>query len=367
MVVELVLEEGFATGIDDPSACSDAEIQNGGLTKCRVARSRRFEFPCYSGEPDPKITTPGAETLSAGYYHVESTLYPNPPRHRLKSDPDCPRSLSLGEGLPLPPSPLDGSVDCPMYPSTWRVDETGKTLWWAHFNWQQDDLASVCASYGPDAKMVLELASASNDLATSLPTCNNVDIMGGGTHACAVAKSWRVEAECTRGDLLFESPATSLVGFASYYHIESAQVPDSARRLIDAQSPCVRDARPGTGPVLSASAMAAGPRYPDTIDAGFSYEDEKLFEPAANGQPCRTDSDCPRPWVQICFIDTALTTCPDTAIGRCIANLPSNCVMYAGCGCAHFYATTCASAPGFRCGHLAGCSACSLTADAGMY
>ena len=366
MVVELVLAEGFTTSIDDPPTCSDAEIQNGGPTKCMVARSHRFEFWCTSVKPYPDLTT-AEKTLVAGYYHVESTLYPNPPRHRLKSDSDCPRSLSLDEGLPLPPTPLDGSVGCPMVPSTWRVDEAGRILWWAHFNWQQDDLASVCASYGPDAKMVLELVGASNDLSTNLPTCSNTDVMGGGTQACAVANSWRVETECTRGDILFESPATTLGSLTGYYHIESAKVPDSARRLIDSQSPCVRDARPGTGPVLSAGALAAGPPYSDAVDAGFSYGYEKQIEPAANGQPCRRNSDCPRPQEQICFIDAALTACPDTPVGRCVANLQSNCILYQGCACARFYGTTCASVPGFKCGHLDGCSECSLTADAGLY
>jgi hypothetical protein len=367
MVVELVLAEGFSTSMSDPRTCSDAEIQNGGLTKCMVAKSNRFEFGCTAGGPysNPNLTTMGA-TLLAGYYHVESTLYPNPPRHQLKSDPDCPRSLSLGEGLPLPPSPLDGAVGCPMVPSTWRVDEAGRTLWWAHFNWQQDDLASVCASYGPGAKMVLELVGAANDQAASLPTCSNAEVMGGGTQVCAVANSWRVETECTKGDILFESPATTLGSPTGYYHIESSLVPDSARRFVDAQSPCVRDARPGTGPVLSASALAAGPQYPAAVDAS-PYGFEKLTEPAANGQPCRVNSDCPRsPMQQICFIDTELTACPDTPIGRCVANFESNCILYKGCACARFYGTTCASAPGFRCGHLDGCSACSLSAAAGL-
>ena len=358
MVVELILAEGYQSSTDDPPACSEADIQNGGLTKCMVAESRRFEFWCNSGMSYSDLVTMG-KTLTAGYYHVESTLYPNPPRHRLKSDPECPRSLSLGEGLPLPPPPLDGSVGCPAYPNTWRVDEVGRTLWWSHFNWQQDDLASVCASYGPDAKMVLELVGASNDLATSLPTCSSMDVMGGGTRVCAVANSWRVETECTRGDLLFESPSTTLGSPMGYYHIESAQVPDSPRRFVNAQSPCVRDTRPGTGPVLSASALAVSLRYPEGVDAG-SYEYNQLLEPAANGQPCRIDSDCPRPSQQICFIDAALMACPETPVGRCVANFQSNCILIRGCGCARFYGATCATAPGFKCGHLAGCSACSL-------
>jgi hypothetical protein len=365
MVVELVLEEGYATSSDDPPPCSEAEIQNGGLSKCMVAQSRRFEFWCGSGKPYPELATM-EKTLSAGYYHIESTLYPNPPRHKLKSDPDCPRSLTLGDGLPLPPAPLDGGVGCPTYPNTWRVDEAGRTLWWSHFNWQQDDLASVCASYGPNAKMVLELVGATNDLATSLPTCSNAEVLGGGTQVCAVANSWRVETECTRGDLLFESPATTLGISTGYYHIESAQVPDSARRFVSSQSPCVRDGRPGTGPVLSASALAISLRYPEGVDAG-SYDFNNLTEPAANGQPCRIDSDCPRPSGQICFIDAALTACPTEPIGRCVANFRSNCILYKGCGCARFYGTTCASAPGLQCGHLSGCSACSLSADAGPH
>ena len=353
MVVELSLP--MYSFIGSGPACSGGEILNGGSRACAVQGAFRFETPCTSGAA--QFAVPG-DTMDVGYYHIESQEIPGAPRRLLGQDADCPRALYPSRGLGFVPSAPDSSVpSCPMYPSTSRVDSTGNMVWWWHFGWQQSDLASVCASYGPDAKMVLELGGEKDPPATSLPECTNSEVMGGGAHACTILGRWRVEADCTAGDLLFELPIQAGSG---YYHVESAQVPDAARRFVVSDATCPRDLRPSTGPVLGAEALAAGvpiSNYPES-----NYSIGRLDEPAANGQPCHTNGDCPRPDDQRCFIDAAISDCESAPAGRCVYHRTSNCIIWPGCVCLSFYGTICGSYPGTNCGYLSsatsGCAAC---------
>jgi len=368
MVVEVLLSDFAIYSSDDPPACTGSEIESGGSRVCGIPGSFRFEFPCSQGSGHFETQSPN---FQAAYAHVESALFANPPRQVLRPAVDCPRLLLPSTDVALPPPTFDGGVDaCPGYPPTWRLDDSGTTLWWSHFSWAQDDLASVCASYGADAKMVLELTRATNPPAPHLPPCTNSEVMGGGTRACAIADAWRIEAPCTAGELLFESSVTALGSIESYYHVESAQVPDAPRRLVAGDATCVREIRPGTGPVLSPGDLAAWSERAALPDGSVGDAMSLLLEPAANGQACRFDGDCPRPNSQICFVDSMTPTCPDQPVGRCVPNLASNCILYQGCACALFFTTTCTTAPGYKCGHLGDssnrCSACILTTDAGM-
>jgi hypothetical protein len=98
----------------------------------------------------------------------------------------------------------DGRSSCP-YPDDTRVDNNGNTLWWWRFDWQQADLASLCASHGADAKMVIEHRMQGPGIASALPACTNSEVMGYGDHACAMAGLVRLEVACTAGYVLFEA------------------------------------------------------------------------------------------------------------------------------------------------------------------
>ena len=359
MVVEIDVPN-YAFSSSDP-VCSADDIVRGSGQACAVAGTLRVEISCTQGSF--RFAVP-SDRIGIAYYHIESQEVPGAPRHVLAQDDLCPRSLHTSEALALAPPPADGGTSpCPNYPSGYRVDSDGGLWWWRHFGWKQDDLASVCASYGPGAKMVLETSVGMPPPVTDLPVCSNAETMGGGSHACAMSGFWRFEADCTAGEMLFEVPWQTAV--SGYYHIESAQIPDSARRVVTADTTCYREQRPGTGPILPAGAAPAA--YTSGADPG-AFDYSAANEPAGNGQPCRTNSDCPRPSSQRCFIDAPLSACPDSANGRCVPYRMGNCMLQPGCGCVSFYQGVCGSA-GATCRYLgsstSGCAAC-LVADSGL-
>ena len=386
MVLEAIVPQN-TTPSEVLPRCTSSEVRNGGMRVCTVSGSFRFEADCTASEL--LIQLPSQYAFD-GYYHIESTQFPNPPRGMVWQDVHCGHDLYTGGPAPAPVKPDAGSPsdtgppadataplagdapasvdapECTQYPQEPRVDSTGTMVWWWHFGWQQSDLASVCASYGPGAKMVLELGGEKDAPATSLPACTNSEVMGGGAHACAISRWWRIEADCTAGDLLFELPVQTGSG---YYHVEGAQVPDAARRFVGGDAPCPRDLRPSTGPILAAEALAAGVPISNYPESNYNVDRLDVREPAANGQPCHTNSDCPRPNDQECFIEAAISDCESAPAGRCVHYRVSNCIIWPGCVCLSFYGPICASYPGTSCDYrsaaTASCAACVPTADGG--
>ena len=186
------------------------------------------------------------------------------------------------------------------YPSTSRVDDSGKTYWWYAFDWRQDNLADICASYGAGAKMVVELSRGSTPSPiTGLPVCTGEEVMGAGGRSCAVGA--RLETDCMAGSLLFEADAESGGEYSAYYfHIESPQFPDPPRRLLEPDATCRRSLHPRFVPMGPAGSPDIG------ADTGGSFAD--LYDPSRNGQPCQTNSDCPF-YSQECVIDATVTDC----------------------------------------------------------
>ena len=164
----------------------------------------------------------------------------------------------------LPP-PADA---CPTYPATSRVDNAGTTWWWWHFHWNfVQDLPGICASYGADAKMVVEVDVPQDpDASSSLPVCTTDELLNGGTRACADANAFRFETDCTAAELLFELPSENT--FHGWYHIETAQVPAAPRQLITQDVHCSRDGFVTAGPGPAPSPADGGPPPVDASDGG---------------------------------------------------------------------------------------------------
>ena len=257
---------------------------------------------------------------------------------------------------------VDGAVSCTMYPDTSRVDGNGKTLYWWRFDWQQDDLASFCASYGTDAKMVIEYALGMPTTTGNLPTCTNAETMGYGDHVCAMLSMTRLEVDCTLGFVLFEGtqyPDWLFVSGPGYYHVESARYPVLARRLMIADKACDRLLHPRFIPMAPAGSPEIG------IDtAGSAWIDD--YDPSQNGQPCQADSPCPSG--STCLIDAPVSDCQIAPVGHCVPSRGGNtCQLNQTCwACLMLFGTTCSAFPGYACGRTNCGYACAPLADAGL-
>lgn len=175
------------------------------------------------------------------------------PDARTSPDLDKADTADLPDASTQPDSSLDGNESCSKYPTTTRIDSNGTTWYWWYLHWQSasTDLGAFCASYGAPASMVVEVAVPQNPSPTTpLPICTNEEIWKGGDHACAVAGSYRFEAPCGAGELLFELPSENT--FNGHYHFESAQVPAAPRHIINQDVHCARDlyvTAPSPGPI----------------------------------------------------------------------------------------------------------------------
>jgi hypothetical protein len=97
---------GSGTTLPD---CALDTLSTGAGPTCAMANAWHFEAVCTDGQL--MVELPSSNTFH-GYYHVESTNYPNSPRHLVGQDPHCGRDLYLATGLGNPPAtPSDGGVD----------------------------------------------------------------------------------------------------------------------------------------------------------------------------------------------------------------------------------------------------------------
>jgi hypothetical protein len=354
LILEVVVK-GATNPLAPLPLCTAAEMANGGARACSVGDAYRFVADCATAEMLIELPTDGA-ALDA-YVHMENGVVPSSPRQRAVVDARCARHLvgglvpwsgtlpDLDAGVTGPDAGADaGDAIACGYPSTSRVDSSGKTYWWYTFDWRQDNLADICASYGAGAKMVVELSRGSTPFPiTGLPVCTGEEIMGAGGRSCAVGA--RLEADCMAGQLLFEADAESGSEYSGYYfHIESPQFPDPPRRLLEADATCRRSLHPRFVPMAPAGSPDVG------ADTGGSFAD--LYDPSRSGQPCQTNADCPF-YSQECVIDAAVTDCLAGPIGRCIPYMSSNCVAWPiGCYCLHGFGSVCSDFPGTSCGNL---------------
>lgn len=261
----------------------------------------------------------------------------------------------------------DPNVDpaCPMYPTATRVDGDGHTLLWWRFDWQQDDLASVCASHGADAKMVIEHRMQGPGTTNALPACTNAEVMGHGDHACAMAGLVRLEVDCMAGHVLFEATKDWDIvhwGGPGYYHIESTAYPLLTRRLMMVDPTCGRLLHPRFVPMAPAGSPEVGV---DTASTSAHASMLGWNDPYENGQLCRSGTDCRAG--HACFFDEPVSDCQSTPLGRCVPYESSNtCALSHTCGwCLVLFGTTCTAFPGHSCA-LIGCgAACVSPVDAG--
>ena len=269
---------------------------------------------------------------------------------------------------------------CPN-PSESHVDGDGATTWSWHFVWQRDNLANVCASYGTGAKMVLEIeGSVLVGPASTLPTCTNEEVMGIGSRTCVASGMGRLEADCLAGELQFEmttnqAPRIGYVYPSGYYHVESQENPNTARKFVQTDTDCSSELIPHSGPIPDLATLLLRQL---TLNAPSGQTDFDAYnEPSANGQPCQFHTDCKGPGPgQQCFIDAQVTDCQAGPVGHCVLFQMSNCVAYPGCYCFHPYGPSCGGAPGTRCDYIVAtpnpqpstdslCAACLPTPDAG--
>ena len=215
----------------------------------------------------------------------------------------------------------DADLSCRMYPDTTRVDSTGNTLLWWRFDWQQADLAGLCASYGADAKMVIEHRMQGPGVTSTLPACTNAEAMGYGDHACAMAGLVRLEVDCTAGYVVFEATkdwdVTHWEG-PGYYHIESAAYPLLTRRLMMVDRTCGRLVHPRFVPMAPAGSPEVGV---DTASISVYASMLGWSDPYENGQPCQTSRDCPTQHVCLVLFGTTCTAFPGYSCGStgCVA------------------------------------------------
>jgi hypothetical protein len=188
--------------------------------------------------------------------------------------PDSPTKISLLSplccalalnGCTRDDSPGSGDAwSCNLPP---RVDAEGVTQWsWRLQWWGNGDLAAACASYGAEAKMVMEVDVPTNPRASStLPDCTTDEVLSGATRACAIAGAYRFEADCAAGELRFELPSENT--FHGYYHIEGAAVVETMRHLLGQNVECSRQVFTRTGVSAAPPAPDAGAPGPDVSDA----------------------------------------------------------------------------------------------------
>ena len=354
LILEVVVK-----GADNPLAplpiCTTAEVSAGSARACSVGDAYRFVADCETADMLLELPT-GAPGFDA-YVHIESATVKSSPRQMAVVDPRCPRQLVGGMipwsgmvpvadgGVAGPEVGADaGDPTCSSYPSTSRVDSSGKAYWWFNFNWRQPNLADICASYGAGAKMVVELWWGSTPSpVTGLPTCTGFELMGAGGRSCAAGA--RLETDCTAGQMLFEADAETGSEYDAYFfHIESPQFPDPPRRLIEPDATCPRYLHPRFMPMAPAGSPDVGE------DTGGDFAD--VYDPSRYGQPCQTNADCPL-FGQECVIGAPVSDCLAGPIGRCVLYMPTNCVAFPnGCYCLHTFGNVCADAPGTACGNI---------------
>lgn len=204
-----------------------------------------------------------------------------------------------------PASRESGDGSCSKYPATTRTDSNGTTWYWWYLDWQSasTDLARFCATYGAGASMIVEVAVPQNPSpTTTLPVCTSDEIRNGGSRACAIADSYRFEAPCVAGEMLFELPSEN--AFNGYYHFESAAFPAQPRHLVNQDVHCTRDlylAALEPGAILvDAGPDSAGP--PDVLDA--SSPDSSACPSSLPSGPCSNGdafscSGWVYPWVRV--------------------------------------------------------------------
>jgi hypothetical protein len=139
-----------------------------------------------------------------------------------------------------------GGNNC-QYPSDSHLNAFGDAVWSWRFHWQDVNLAATCATWGADAKVILEVDVPANpsDSGTTLPTCALDSLSTGAGSKCAMANAWRFEAVCTDGQLMAELPSSNI--FHGYYHVESTAYPNSPRHLVSQDIHCSRDLYLPTG------------------------------------------------------------------------------------------------------------------------
>jgi Kelch motif/Galactose oxidase, central domain len=129
------------------------------------------------------------------------------------------------------------------YPTESVLSDAGEPLWWWSFSWTSasPNLATMCAAWGADAKIILEVMfpASTTGTGTNLPICTSDAIATGSGPACSVADSRRFEAACTDGKLLFALPSQNAIN--AFYHLESTSYPNSRRWTVNqAVEGCVR-------------------------------------------------------------------------------------------------------------------------------
>jgi hypothetical protein len=197
------------------------------------------------------------------------------------------------EVLMLPDAPpiSDSSSDVT---DTWcqdvmqsHVNAAGETVWWwrYHWDWAGQDLSALCASWGNNAKMILEVLvpPSTTDAGVNLPTCTPEAITTGAGPACMVENSRRFEVACTDGRFLLELP--SQYAFSGYYHIESPSYPNSPRHTVYQDVHCSHDLY----------SMPSGPTATET-DGGSSVPTAETG--AETGAGCACVLPAPMTWSQ---------------------------------------------------------------------
>jgi hypothetical protein len=159
--------------------------------------------------------------------------------------------ISRCDAAPAPADTRDSAGQACSYPTESSLSDAGETLWSWYFNWASasPDLASMCAAWGADAKMILEVMvpASTTGTGTTLPICTADAITTGSGPACSVANSRRFEAACADGHLLFALPSQNVID--AFYHIESSNRPNSRRwTVLQAVEGCVRNVIAVPGP-----------------------------------------------------------------------------------------------------------------------
>ena len=88
--------------------CPLDTLSTGAGPRCAMANAWRFEAVCTDSQLIVEL--PSINTFH-GYYHVESTTYPNSARHLVSQDIHCSRDLYLFMGIGSPPSTVPPKTD----------------------------------------------------------------------------------------------------------------------------------------------------------------------------------------------------------------------------------------------------------------
>jgi hypothetical protein len=257
----------------------------------------------------------------------------------------------------------DDVPSCAVYAGMPRVDGDGAALYVWRFDWRQDNLASLCASYGDDARMVIEHRLGTLATTSALPSCTTAEVMGYGDHACAMAGWIRIEVGCTAGCVLFEGAGSYdsvRWGGPGYYHIESAQYPLLPRRLMISDKTDKHALHPRFVPMAPAGSPEVG------TDTGIDTFLIMDYDPAENGQPCHSSGDCPSG--KTCFVDAPVGDCQSGPIGHCVPRIMSNtCHFDQTCAsCLILFGTVCSGLPGYACGLTSCGGGCLPPVDSGV-